>query len=652
MASSPETLTTPTPTPIPTPTPTNPTPTTTTTTTTTTLLPNQRKTLKCGICQDIFRSPKILPCFHTFCLLCLEQLVAVKGSPFQCPSCRKITHVPPGEGPKGFQSNMYITESELERARENVTVCRVHVNHDEPLAFFCLTCNDAICLMCKLTKHEGHRCEDLLRADERGKRLARANIELKDVTKLLKDNVSHMDDHLKQIDHKKAVLVQQVNDRHDYLVTIATQWKNKVLKDLDKSTEVIKSSMISERDDNNFHLRTCRTQRKRVQQIMDTLSKDTLDVAEADRVLRTCSDIDNLRKRLKMPTSESLILRPGLYCSMETIGEDLVHRWIGTASVLKMPHTGPARETLSLFYQCLQDRKPRQVLALCVTNDSNVHCMYEDLTGGISQWGKRIISSTGQVVRDNKVREKFVFRKFANGGKICISHHKVTNGICLNSKSGSAAQIQYKPSSSSDDPVSCSLRHIHVGEDPVLNNPKLSGDEFVQNIHTGGRPLAVDVTSDGSLLAVVEESVENASAGEDQTQSGPSRRLVRLYRRGQEDCIATYQPPDPASFLPTDVCFWRHGGRERLLVGDYNNDSVHVINVHVINAHRGRCVLERYLAPGCGALVKPTAFDTDSKGRLWIGSTNGWILKCEALPGTSEIHDGDDIKNVEVGKHF
>ena len=45
---------------------------------------------KCGVCLDIFREPRSLPCGHTFCTECLEGVLrqSKKRSEIECPSCR------------------------------------------------------------------------------------------------------------------------------------------------------------------------------------------------------------------------------------------------------------------------------------------------------------------------------------------------------------------------------------------------------------------------------------------------------------------------------------------------------------------------------------------------------------------------------------
>lgn len=63
--------------------------------------------LRCAICLDRYRSPKLLPCQHTFCgSPCLEQLVD-RFHQIKCPECRTSHRVPYG-GVAAFPTNRTI----------------------------------------------------------------------------------------------------------------------------------------------------------------------------------------------------------------------------------------------------------------------------------------------------------------------------------------------------------------------------------------------------------------------------------------------------------------------------------------------------------------------------------------------------------------
>ena len=54
-----------------------------------TLAENLEKELECTVCLEQFKDPKVLPCLHSFCKICLEGLVCREGNAWKlnCPSC-------------------------------------------------------------------------------------------------------------------------------------------------------------------------------------------------------------------------------------------------------------------------------------------------------------------------------------------------------------------------------------------------------------------------------------------------------------------------------------------------------------------------------------------------------------------------------------
>ena len=61
--------------------------------------------LSCPVCHQLFKNPKFLPCYHSYCEGCLEKIMV--RSKITCPECRQEAIVPTG-GVKNFQSNFFV----------------------------------------------------------------------------------------------------------------------------------------------------------------------------------------------------------------------------------------------------------------------------------------------------------------------------------------------------------------------------------------------------------------------------------------------------------------------------------------------------------------------------------------------------------------
>ena len=68
-----------------------------------------REITECCICTEIYSNPKLLPCAHTFCLRCLQQLGQGKGpgDEMACPVCRKEFNIP-SKGMARLPSNFFM----------------------------------------------------------------------------------------------------------------------------------------------------------------------------------------------------------------------------------------------------------------------------------------------------------------------------------------------------------------------------------------------------------------------------------------------------------------------------------------------------------------------------------------------------------------
>ncbi|KAK7507171.1 hypothetical protein BaRGS_00001106 [Batillaria attramentaria] len=133
--------------------------------------------LTCSVCLEPFRQPRLLPCFHTFCTPCLQELadsvvtgatdkestckgkeqdssgtdqnsetVDTKSSSFLCPTCRKPVTVPPG-GVKEFQSNFYL-EADMSDQKPSAPACDM-CDEDNTAAYVCNECQQNLCQTCR-----------------------------------------------------------------------------------------------------------------------------------------------------------------------------------------------------------------------------------------------------------------------------------------------------------------------------------------------------------------------------------------------------------------------------------------------------------------------------------------------------------------------
>ena len=118
------------------------------------LLKEVKDITECPICTDMFNNPKMLPCFHTFCLNCIEQYGKDKGESMPCPMCRKEFQVPTG-GFSNLSTNFFIDRLITAQSASDVSsvtdcdVCtKVGKQKKVVASSFCMTCRENLCDKC------------------------------------------------------------------------------------------------------------------------------------------------------------------------------------------------------------------------------------------------------------------------------------------------------------------------------------------------------------------------------------------------------------------------------------------------------------------------------------------------------------------------
>ena len=103
--------------------------------------------LTCPVCYQLFKNPKYLPCYHSYCEGCLEKMQV--QSKIICPECRKEAKVPAGgvkELPNNFFINRLVDDLILKKKVDGEQ--EVKCDEDDPVVSFCPECNSFLCHAC------------------------------------------------------------------------------------------------------------------------------------------------------------------------------------------------------------------------------------------------------------------------------------------------------------------------------------------------------------------------------------------------------------------------------------------------------------------------------------------------------------------------
>ena len=130
--------------------------------------------VKCPVCLDVFRQPKLLACNHALCKDCIDRLPvdAEKGNhKVKCPTCREDTTLPGHDAaklPPAFHINTLVELYQLQATQRAVSVNKQPKSvpnkcpkHKRPLEMFCEDCQMAVCTKCDRIDHRDHNCDYL-----------------------------------------------------------------------------------------------------------------------------------------------------------------------------------------------------------------------------------------------------------------------------------------------------------------------------------------------------------------------------------------------------------------------------------------------------------------------------------------------------------
>ena len=149
-----------------------------------TLLDNLHEEVSCSVCMTTFTDPKILPCLHTFCLHCLNEILRTSGryDIFPCPECRKEVQVPSSgklkDLPTNFRMNSLLDVLAIKECHTAGVKCG-NCDKSSRHSSYCFQCCAFWCDECIIA-------HNLIKANKEHRVLALKDFEDQDIEDVLK----------------------------------------------------------------------------------------------------------------------------------------------------------------------------------------------------------------------------------------------------------------------------------------------------------------------------------------------------------------------------------------------------------------------------------------------------------------------------------
>ena len=267
--------------------------------------------LKCAICLETYKNPRLLQCFHIYCSGCLEKLM-VKG--LTCPTCRQATPIP-ANGVTGLQPAFQINklleifkkpkDTAANHANQEVKTlpippkkvianCFEHKEKEREL--YCETCEDLICFKCAIKggKHHDHDHHLLDEAFKRYKGEVVPSLEpMEGKLVAVKEALAVLDKRCGEISNQWEVIEADIRNTFEQLQETLNVRKTELIDKLHETTQK--------------RLKNVAIQRDQMETILAQLSscldfvRESLTIDSQGEILMMKSSIMNQVKELTTP---------------------------------------------------------------------------------------------------------------------------------------------------------------------------------------------------------------------------------------------------------------------------------------------------------------------------------------------------------------
>ena len=404
--------------------------------------------LTCPVCYQLFKNPKYLPCYHSYCEGCLEKMQV--QSKIICPECRKESKVPAG-GVKELATNFFINRlvddlilkkkvdgeqevkcdecdendpvvsfcpecnsflchacndhhkrnkryrghaivplTELKSNKEAPIQAKVKIplckEHDEQLKYYCETCDELVCMYCTVKKHNGHHHDSV-------KQMAtKHHNELKKITDPVEGMITNLSTAYDNIEKVKKKIRRRGEEVDRKIDGYYDELIEKLIKQKDEVKQQAQDAVTQKE-------KTVTTQLKEVTSMQAELMnmKELTDALEQSSDQEALSAKKQVSDRVQQLTNKykKLNIQPVVSSAMDFVPTKEPFPLFGHLYAHVNPHTSEVTD----LPQCIHVGK--KVEFAFVTKDSNG----DRFVSGGSQVCVQLKSFTGDVtageVRDN-----------------------------------------------------------------------------------------------------------------------------------------------------------------------------------------------------------------------------------------------------------
>ena len=261
----------------------------------------------CAVCLDEFTEegdgcPKLLPCSHTLCESCLQQIPEVQPDHIRCPECRAWHRLPD----QGFPTNRYVldilvlmeklsVEKDKSLLSTQTVLCETH---QKPCAMFCLKreCWELLCPRCPIQHHQEHNIVSLTEC-------VRDSVELKQMKQEVISERKSLQAYETEIQTTKRAVWKMAQTAIEDIEDTATRLKELIdasARELKDTVHQISDEEMAPLEETLENLSLQSEDGKQIELDIDNLSNCSINVWESlQQIVAIKSRCDEFRKTSK-----------------------------------------------------------------------------------------------------------------------------------------------------------------------------------------------------------------------------------------------------------------------------------------------------------------------------------------------------------------